>query len=354
MRQMNQDNKGMSLVELLVSVAVLSILMAGVFGLMKAAATYHATSSREVELQNQMQTTFVQVSNLLVDADAVQFSGNRLVACRDNEFYVVEKDGNKLYAYEGTGASDSDYLLQTTKEEKLAYAMNKTISKTDNCMISDKISHFEVVTTDYEKTGYVVVGIKCEYNSRNAYMSRNVFLRNTSGTIVSNAGGTGGGSTPGAGGTSTPAPTETPSGGDPGTTPTATPTVPYNTPTPTPTTAPATPTPTTAGGGAADPISYTNANAGGFSVSMTGTEWWGGNGCNVNISLTSLTGSSSATTIVIYFDRSVTAVNCWFGDTVISGNTVTITPYSWFWSNPNGGFSLTGIEGTQVSGVAVN
>lgn len=357
MRQLKHDNKGMTLVELMVSIAVLAILMSGVFGLMRAASTYHANSSREVELQNQMQTTFTQVSNILVDAKAVSFGSNRLVACKEDVFYVVEKDGTKLYAYEGNGTSDPNYAAAASKDEKLAYAASKAITKNNNCLISDKVSFFQVVTDNYESTGFVVLAIKCEYNSRDAYMSKNVFLRNTAGSIISNAGGTG---TPGAGsptaGTPTAEATPTTGGGTPGGDPaTPTPTIPYNTPTTAPTTAPATPTPTpnqTQPGEPSkpSPVNY-GGDAGGVHVTIEGSEWWDGNNCNVNISLS--TGRTSGT-ITIVFDKPITSINCWFGSYTVSGNVVTIHPFDWFWYNPSGGFSLTAPGGAKIVSVTIS
>ena len=102
---MNEDkmirNQGMSLVELLVSVAVLGIAMIGILSLINLSTKYYSNSSKEVEVQSELQTTFAMVSNMLVDANAgVTFtsSSKKAVIANRTKKYVVQLSGTKLYA----------------------------------------------------------------------------------------------------------------------------------------------------------------------------------------------------------------------------------------------------------------
>ena len=70
MRNWNTEkNQGMSLVELLVAVAVLGISMIGIVALMNLATRDYSNSNKEVEVQQELQTTFAMVSNMIVDAN---------------------------------------------------------------------------------------------------------------------------------------------------------------------------------------------------------------------------------------------------------------------------------------------
>ncbi len=163
--KMVQDakNQGMSLVELLVSVAVLGIAMIGILALMNLSTKYYSNSSKEVEVQQELQSTFAMISNMLVDANSyVQFNSSSHTAriANKSKKYVVKLDGSKLYAKE-YGLADS--------EDDLASAEN---------LLADHIQTFSLDVTHYDD-GYVTLAMKSKYGNREAAMSKNVFLRNS-------------------------------------------------------------------------------------------------------------------------------------------------------------------------------
>ncbi len=176
MKRIAKSNEGLTLVELLVSVAVLSILMAGAFALMRQAAQYHSQSAREVEIQNQLQTAFTQVSDIMVDAHiGIEFDAarGRLIACHNDQFYVLEKRGANLYINLKEYADSSD-----TVDAKLQEARTHIMVVNDRNLLSDRVATF-LVDTSGQADGYVVLAMRCTYNNRSAYLSQNVFLRNS-------------------------------------------------------------------------------------------------------------------------------------------------------------------------------
>ena len=60
-----KKNMGFTLVELLVSIAVLSIVTLGVGGLLRLAAENYSNATKETEVQNLLQSTVASVSNAL-------------------------------------------------------------------------------------------------------------------------------------------------------------------------------------------------------------------------------------------------------------------------------------------------
>ncbi len=155
-------NQGMSLVELLVSVAVLGIAMIGILSLINLSTKYYSNSSKEVEVQSELQTTFAMVSNMLVDANAgVTFtsSSKKAVIANRTKKYVVQLSGTKLYA----------------KAFNAADAESGIIS--DNNLLADHVEYFVIDTTHYDD-GYVTMGMRVKYGKREASMTKNVFLRN--------------------------------------------------------------------------------------------------------------------------------------------------------------------------------
>ena len=156
-------NQGMTLIELLVSVAMLGIAMIGIISLMNLSTKYYSNSSKEVEVQQELQTTFSMVSNMIVDANVgVSFdaANNKATISSKTKRYVVELSGNKLYAKEfgPTGAL--------------------TDIKTSANLLADRVESFSINTSHYDD-GYVTMAMKVKYGTREAAMSMNVFLRNS-------------------------------------------------------------------------------------------------------------------------------------------------------------------------------
>ncbi|MBO4789157.1 MAG: type II secretion system protein [Lachnospiraceae bacterium] len=155
-------NQGMSLIELLVAVAVLGIAMIGITALMSFSAKYFASSSKEVEIQSELQTTFALVSNMVVDANvSITYSSGRYIIQNDAATYVVELSGTKLYA---VALKPSD-------------PVGSPVDDAGTNLIADHITAFSI-NLNHLSSGYVTLHMKAEYKGREAEMARNVFLRN--------------------------------------------------------------------------------------------------------------------------------------------------------------------------------
>ena len=65
MKNLLKNNKGLSLVELLVSVVILSFVMAGVGTMLVIMSSNFASSNSEVQVQESVQSTFTLVSDIV-------------------------------------------------------------------------------------------------------------------------------------------------------------------------------------------------------------------------------------------------------------------------------------------------
>lgn len=168
------SNRGFSLVELLVAIAVLAIAMVGITGMVRLAATYYADSHREVDIQNQLQVTFAQVSNMIIDADVdVSFSSGRAVIVNTNGFYVIEHRDEKLYVAEGTFPDPS-----VPDSVKIANAKIAVMLYDNGSILADRVETFLLDVSDVAN-GRVVLAIRLTNAGRTAYLSQNVFMRNS-------------------------------------------------------------------------------------------------------------------------------------------------------------------------------
>lgn len=158
-------NQGMSLVELLVAVAVLGLAMIGITALLSFSAKYFASSSKEVEIQSELQTTFALVNNMVVDANvSITYSSGKAVITSTKATYVVQLNGTKLYAAVYNPADST------------AIAAGP-VDSNDTNLIADHVDEFSI-NTSHLSEGYVTLHMKASYKGREAEMARNVFLRN--------------------------------------------------------------------------------------------------------------------------------------------------------------------------------
>ena len=66
-KRLNKDNRGFSLIELVIAVALLSVVGTAVFGFMTVGAKTFSTTSSEVNLQNESQLAFNQMQDIIID-----------------------------------------------------------------------------------------------------------------------------------------------------------------------------------------------------------------------------------------------------------------------------------------------
>lgn len=233
-----KKNQGFTLVELLVSIAVLSIVTLGIGGLLRLAAEQYSNATKETEVQNILQQTVASVSNTMEDAElGVFFSGNTLTIANRNKYFKFERVGNVLYY------DEKRYLSAVDDEEKIDEAKGGSVGHNQENVLADHITIFTVSIPEVlpgDKQGFAVLTVGIQFQERGKSIVQNVFFRNYNAEVFQVSSTLAGGGSPipgGGGGGGTPAATPTQAG------PTA---LPGDTPTPTPSTAPASPTPFTA------------------------------------------------------------------------------------------------------------
>lgn len=170
-------NAGLTLVELLVSIAVLSIVTLGIGGLLRLAAEQYSNATKETEVQNLAQSVFASVSNSLEDvAIDVTFASDRLTIVNNDGIIMFEKDNEKLYYDEKSFASLS-VADDADDDAKKAAAAAATIGKAEANLLADHVTAFSVETSTKDQ-GFVVVHLTVTYKERSKTMVQNVFMRN--------------------------------------------------------------------------------------------------------------------------------------------------------------------------------
>lgn len=250
-----EKNKGLTLVELLVSIAVLSIVTLGIGGLLRLAAEQYSNATKETEVQNMLQSTVASLSNQLADAAlGVHFDNTKkqLTIVNKDNYVKFELNGTVLYYDEKT------YAAASSDEDKNNEARAASVGKNQENVLADHVQSFYVDTSTSDK-GLVVLTVDIRYYERSKKLVQNVFLRNRGGEkstfVATNVGGGPSDPNPGSGPGPNP-PTAAPTSAVTPTNKPVTPTpehigpvltqAPTDTPTPAPTNTP-TPTPTPKG-----------------------------------------------------------------------------------------------------------
>ena len=174
----HKRNRGFSLVELLVAVAVLSIVTLGVGGLLRLAAEQYSNATKETEVQNLLQSTFASISNSLEDVMIdVNFSENKLTIINRDGCILYEKKGDKIYYDEKTltdlGITDANPDDSTIVTNALAATTGSGVANE----LADHVQSFSVDTSTKDQ-GFVVLSITITYRDRSKNLIQNVFMRN--------------------------------------------------------------------------------------------------------------------------------------------------------------------------------
>lgn len=173
--KIQKDNRGLSLVELVVAMAILSIITATIGGAMVVATNSYRQGTVESSLQQESQFTANLIESLIVDATksvvaepaitenadgSVTFPTTTKLTIKnsDEDYYIIKYDGKKLTYSEYAGGA----LVEGEADELLA----------------DHVSDFKVDARNFESARNVLLTIamknqKSEYKTEYNVTSRN-------------------------------------------------------------------------------------------------------------------------------------------------------------------------------------
>jgi len=104
-----KTNKGYSLAELLVSIAIFSVVMLSIVAIMRNVSVSYRNENAEVQVQENSQMVLSQMEELLVDAKSVAYEGSKTwkITDTDDKIHRIKLSGNTVqYNYNGSGYED--------------------------------------------------------------------------------------------------------------------------------------------------------------------------------------------------------------------------------------------------------
>ncbi|MBR4719017.1 MAG: prepilin-type N-terminal cleavage/methylation domain-containing protein [Lachnospiraceae bacterium] len=193
------NNNGFSLVELLIAIAIASIVGASVFGFMTVGAKTFGSESTDVHLQNEAQLAFNQIQDLMIDTVvgidyvyvADDFSDDSHKITTDAELPATIK-GKKLIMYNTSGSGRNIYeIVWKADDQKLYYNeytvavddVSGTVSKGSHigetdALMAEYVTGFSADLSLVESKRVARIEISYEKDGRPYISSHNITLRN--------------------------------------------------------------------------------------------------------------------------------------------------------------------------------
>lgn len=183
MRKIRKNQKGFSLIELIVAMAILFIVSAAIFEFVIVASRHYQKETREVNLQYEAQLTMNQLQDLLIDATrGVTYSvnGGTEKILSDSEITVTGITSKQLTVYN----TDRYYIVKwVASDGRLLYseysreADGSFTEITRDVLMAEYIHDFAADLTDLENGSSIRLDIVFD-NGRTYEVAQNVTLRN--------------------------------------------------------------------------------------------------------------------------------------------------------------------------------
>lgn len=157
------NNKGYSLVELLMTLAIFGVVMIGIAMIMRTTSVSYVNSSSEVAMQTEAQIIANQIEELLVDATGA------IDELAVNEWKIPGVDATHYIMYDAT---NDELLYQKDSNSATGYSlMAEYVSSFD-------IAGWSTTESDPNRDNKVVVEIQMDKDGYVYEVARNVFFRN--------------------------------------------------------------------------------------------------------------------------------------------------------------------------------
>lgn len=152
---LRKNNEGMSLVELIISMAITAIVLSMIVMIISVASKSFTHTNENVSLQMEAQVAINQISTLVMEASAITVSdkpdGRYLLAGNPSPCYGLVLRDNKLYLIQADTIAEVDNieLIEITDEKNLMAEYVESIDIIINNKSANISLLFKLGDTDY-------------------------------------------------------------------------------------------------------------------------------------------------------------------------------------------------------------
>lgn len=201
---MRKNQKGFTLVELIIAVAILAIVTAAVCGFIVVGSRSYASSNTDIMLQQDAQLALNQMSDVIIDTtDSISYglrtsgASDMQLVLKDSEFAgeATEKCLIVVNRHEDDSNNDNpSYWFYWSKEKETIYfnevtAYSSSMSPTDienafknagddKAILAQHVTDFSIDISQFEANRVVMISMTFENGNRTYSTSNNVTVRN--------------------------------------------------------------------------------------------------------------------------------------------------------------------------------
>ena len=167
------DNRGVTLMEMVVSVAIIGIFGAVVAGFVTSGANFYRKSADTVQVQSDMQNTMDTVENQIMNA-------SEGIGYTDNGDTRVLTTNRRTFVATGGMTPYTDVITWKAAEEKLYYARTSTDSSlaAAESVLAEYVTDFSVDMSQAKSEGVVRFSITINKRGKEETQACTVTLRN--------------------------------------------------------------------------------------------------------------------------------------------------------------------------------
>lgn len=163
------DNRGLTLVELIVAVAISTVVIAAIWQFMLISTRSYQSQKTITDLQQEVQQTMNQAENLIIDV-------NRAVN------YIAEPDATEK-TLEAYSANKISKLIWNANDYTLMYSETSVVdgevqNDTEIALLAKGVKEFDVDTSKVESDRILKIRMMFERNDKTYEATRNITLRN--------------------------------------------------------------------------------------------------------------------------------------------------------------------------------
>lgn len=170
-----KNNKGFTLVELLVTIAILSLVMVEIFSMMQNSSKLYMNGTYEVALQTEAQQIIQQMENLLIDANS-SVSANYDASVSSDIIVVSNNDARYTIALKKDDPNVPYGDLLMTKED---FVGGTTVT---DLPMAENVESISLNMVNYTASSFVTLNIKLQNEEYNYAVAKDIYLRNDVGT----------------------------------------------------------------------------------------------------------------------------------------------------------------------------
>ncbi|MBP3470521.1 MAG: prepilin-type N-terminal cleavage/methylation domain-containing protein [Lachnospiraceae bacterium] len=171
-----KNNKGYTLVELLISLALLAIIMLEIFGVMQNSSKLYSNGTYEVELQTEAQQVIQQLNELMIDANH-SISANYNPTTSSNDITISNNDAIYTIALSKADPADEYGMLYYTKQD-----LSGGTSTPGPIPMAEYVNSISLNMLEYERNNFVTLSVSMNNGKYSYVANQAIYLRNEIGS----------------------------------------------------------------------------------------------------------------------------------------------------------------------------